>query len=238
MNGFDRSAERLGLHRGLALLVTGIGLLATSASADDSELCLAAAQDASRINDVPISVLYAVSLVETGRARNGELRPWPWTINVEGEGHWFEDRETALSFAQQTRDRGIRSFDVGCFQVNYRWHGENFVSIEQMFDPMANATYAASFLKELEAEKGDWSSAAGAYHSRNEEFAAGYRSRFDSFRQAAIAAGADERDQSAPLRLAGLRDVPSLPNRNDFPLLQQRDGIRSLGSLVTLSNGG
>jgi soluble lytic murein transglycosylase-like protein len=62
--------------------------------------------------------------------------------------------------------RGARSYDVGCFQINYRWHGQHFASLDQMFDPDANAAYAARFLSELYAEFGDWSRAAGAYHSR------------------------------------------------------------------------
>ena len=30
---------------------------------------------------------------------------------------------------------GQPSFDVGCFQLNYKWHGEHFASIDQMFEP-------------------------------------------------------------------------------------------------------
>ena len=200
---------------------------------------LLAARDAAQINTVPLSVLIAITQTETGRTSDGRTRPWPWTVNIEGEGHWFADRPTAVRFAEAAFDRGLRSFDIGCFQVNYRWHGENFVSIDQMFDPMANATYAAGFLTRLHAETGDWSAAAGAYHSRTEEFATRYRSRFDDFRAAAIAAGAD----AGTVVLASAEDVgegavPALPRVNSFPLLQKSAAPRALGSLVPLLTGG
>ena len=42
----------------------------------------------------------------------------------------------------------------------------NFPSLEAMFDPDTGADYAAHFLQSLYAERGDWSAAAGAYHSQ------------------------------------------------------------------------
>jgi hypothetical protein len=68
---------------------------------------------------------------------------------------------------------------VGCVQINYRWHGHAFPTLEDMFDPEWTATYAAQFLRTLYEERGDWSQAAGAYHSLTAEKAAIYRQRFD-----------------------------------------------------------
>ena len=48
-----------------------------------------------------------------------------------------------------------------------------------MFDPDVGAAYASQFLKSLHAERGDWSLAAGAYHSQTPERAGVYRARFD-----------------------------------------------------------
>ena len=72
---------------------------------------------------VPQDVLHAISLTETGRAQGGRLRPWPWAINREGKGFWFKNRDEALAFAKASLAEGRRSFDVGCFQINYHWHG-------------------------------------------------------------------------------------------------------------------
>ena len=124
-------------------------------------------------------MLHAISLTETGRPANGRLRPWPWAINREGKGFWFANRDEALAFAQGERRRRPPSFDVGCFQINYYWHGRNFPSLEAMFDPDIGADYAARFLKSLYVERGDWSAAAGAYHSQTPARAGVYRARFD-----------------------------------------------------------
>lgn len=146
---------------------------------DPSELCEQAIADGARRSGVPEAVLHAISLTETGRRVDGRLRPWPWAINREGQGFWFRSRDEALAFARESAAAGRRSFDVSCFQINYLWHGENFPSLESMFDLDAAADYAANFLKQLHAETGDWSMAAGAYHSRTPELATRYRARFD-----------------------------------------------------------
>lgn len=206
-------------------------------AADLPVICEQAAEQAARQMGVPVSVLKAISLTETGRNRNGEMRPWPWTVNMEGAGHWFETEDAARSFVYGHFKRGARSFDVGCFQINYKWHGENFASIDQMFDPLANALYAAKFLRSLHAETGDWSAAAGAYHSRTPEFADKYAARFDRFR-----AGLRHQDPG------GVPEIPDIvlaaagplrppePRVNRFPLLQAGSGA-GLGSLVPVGNG-
>jgi hypothetical protein len=147
--------------------------------ADPAALCLRAADAAAARMDVPRRVMRALTLTETGRPTQGRLRPWPWTVNMQGEGRWFDSRDAALAFALDRRAAGARSFDIGCFQINYLWHGRAFASVEAMFDPMANAAYAARFLRRLYAETGSWSRAAGAYHSRTPALAARYRTRFD-----------------------------------------------------------
>ncbi len=127
---------------------------------------------------MPLAVLRALTLTETGRRLDGANRPWAWTVNMEGEGRWFPDRRSAIAWVRERHARGARSYDVGCFQINQRWHGQEFASLEEMFDPQTNALYAARFLKSLKAEAGSWEGAAGFFHSRTPEFSARYRSRF------------------------------------------------------------
>jgi len=226
-----------------ALLPTA-SAAATSQSADPSGLCEAAALVASAQEGVPISVLTAISLNESGRKQGGSFRAWPWTVNMEGAGHWFDSPEEGLAYAQKEYDRGARSFDVGCFQINYRWHGEHFTSIAQMFDPLANALYAARFLRELYAEQGSWEGAAGAYHSRNPQFAEGYAARFSRFRGDFLNRNGETLPAIPDLQLAELTSagVSPLPfgqpeqRPNTFPLLQAGAGA-GFGSLVPISNG-
>lgn len=145
----------------------------------DAALCEQAIVAGARRGGVPVEVLHAIALTETGRKSAGRVRPYPWAINREGKGHWFKTRDEALAFAQASLAAGRRSFDVGCVQINYRWHGHAFPTLDDMFDPEWTATYAAQFLRTLFEERGDWSAAAGAYHSLTPDLAQTYRARFD-----------------------------------------------------------
>lgn len=151
---------------------------ARAARGPDAALCVAAADRAARARGVPSAVLRALTLTETGRRIDGRFEPWPWTVNIEGEGRWFASPAEALAWIERERARGTRSFDVGCFQLNHIWHGDAFPSVAAMFDPEANADYAARFLKGLHGETGDWTAAAGLYHSRTPQFRDRYAARF------------------------------------------------------------
>ncbi|HEX9858725.1 MAG TPA: lytic transglycosylase domain-containing protein, partial [Paracoccaceae bacterium] len=144
-----------------------------------------------------------------------------------GDGHWFATREEALAHAAVALDAGRRNLDLGCFQLNHRWHAGGFPSLEAMLDPAANALYAARFLQRLHETHGDWSRAAGAYHSNTPEFAERYRTRFDS-----LLAGLDGRTLAQPRAVAALA-----PRRNSFPLLRA-GAAGSGGSLVPLPDSG
>ncbi len=141
-------------------------------------ICDRAARQAAQREGVPLNVLRAITRVETGRTRSGQLEPWPWTINVRGKGYWFASEAEAKTYVFNIFKAGERSFDIGCFQVNYHWHGRAFSSIEEMFDPGANAAYAARFLNQLYTELGNWTAAVGAYHSRTRELAHAYTVRY------------------------------------------------------------
>ncbi len=102
---------------------------------------------------------------------------------MEGKGVWFDSREEAVAYARKHFERGARSFDMGCFQVNYKGHGSHFASLEAMMDPLINGRYAAKFLTAIHAEKGDWKLAAGRYHSATPKYATRYAARFARLRE-------------------------------------------------------
>ncbi len=204
----------------LVLALFGTASAARSDSNAIAAICDSAAAHVARESNVPLDVLRAISLTETGRKRGGALQPWPWTVNMEGVGKWFDDFASARSYVDRHFARGARSFDVGCFQINYKWHGRAFRSIDDMFDPITNARYAAKFLTELYEEFGDWSKAAGAYHSRTPKYARKYSARFDRIR-----AGLPEPAVADPPVIARLEPVqaPAVPDRpprkNTYPFL-------------------
>lgn len=204
-----------------AAFVLTLALLAAPAAAtapklqgvqgpDLAALCLAAADAAAEAEGIPPAVLRALTRTETGRSRGGKLQPWPWTVNMEGAGHWFDSRAEALAYVEREQARGARSFDVGCFQINHRWHGQHFASVDAMFDPAVNAAYAARFVRELYDETGDWSRAAGYFHSRTPQFYERYRSRFDRLLAAAEGEVGTVAASAAPRKpKTRLRDVAS-----------------------------
>lgn len=154
-----------------------------------AEVCEWAALRAAEEEGVPADILGALTLTETGRRLDGVVRPWAWSANSEGEGTWFDDPSSAIAFARDRLAQGRTNLDIGCFQLNYRWHGENFSSLEAMFDPLGNARYAARFLRNLYAETGSWRAAAGAFHSRTPVHANRYLARFDTLHQMLVQRG-------------------------------------------------
>ncbi len=231
--GFEYSFTRALCRAALGIAFVGSSFPSfASASMPIGKICDHAAQIAASESDVPLSVLRSITRTETGRTRAGTLQPWPWTVNMEGAGKWFETEDAARAYVFKHFKRGARSFDVGCFQINYRWHGEAFRSIDEMFDPVENARYAASFLAKLHNETNDWSEAAGAYHSRTPKYAKRYRTRFD---QILHAMDKNPVSPSSPNMELAYETQDSNPARiNRYPLLQQVSHNGSRGSLVPL----
>ena len=142
--------------------------------------CTAAIHDAEIRHDLPHGLLGAIAKTESGRpiASLGDVHAWPWTIDADGQGLFFESKAAAVAWARQGLDRGVRFMDIGCMQVNLQMHPGAFASIEDAFDPAANAEYAARYLRQLQAEAGgDWNVAVGLYHSHTPDLAAAYRER-------------------------------------------------------------
>jgi Transglycosylase SLT domain len=130
-----------------------------------------------RGSGIPPHLLSAISRVESGRRDpvTGDWHPWPWTVNAEGQGAFYDTKAEAVAAVRGLLARGVRSIDVGCMQVNLMHHPDAFPSLDVAFDPQANAAYAARFLKELYAQKGDWTRATAAYHSATPDIGADYQ---------------------------------------------------------------
>ena len=204
----------------------------TGATPDPAQICDSAAHYAAQQTGVPVSVLQAITRTETGRKKAGQFTPWPWTVNMEGKGVWFETLDEARAYVFSNFKRGARSFDVGCFQINYKWHHRAFSSIDEMFDPAANALYAARFLKSLHAEHGNWSDAAGSYHSRTPKHANRYKTVFEKHRRNAPAGAYP----GNALTVASAPPTPTEPRVNSYPLLLGSNSGARLGSLVPIGS--
>ena len=196
---------------------------AIGAQVDPALQCDYAAAAAAESSGVPIDILLAITRVETGRGDGAQ--PWPWTINADGQGNWYDTKEQAVAAATAHLTDGTGTFDAGCFQLNIRWHGDGFASLSDMFDPGRNAGYAAAFLLQLYQESGNWSDAVSAYHSRTPDLAESYLQKVRSVLDG----------PGAPALPTGDYAETSIQRENLFPLLQA-GAQGSNGSIVPLQS--
>ena len=120
---------------------------------------------------IPKGFLKAISLAESGRwdELNRENVVWPWTVTAKGQGRFFDTKAEAVAEVEFLMTEGVRNIDVGCMQVNLYYHDGAFESLEEALDPRANKAYAAAYLKNMYSATGDWTDAAGYYHSTTPE---------------------------------------------------------------------
>lgn len=156
-----------------AMLAASLGGAARADVADAvagpfaADSCGRAASSVEATAGLPSGLLHAIGLVETGRQNPlaGRRTAWPWAIDVGGQDHWYESPDAAIDAVRTLQAQGASSIDVGCFQINLLHHPNAFASLQDAFDPMANAAYAARFLLRLHAATGSWDQAIMQYHS-------------------------------------------------------------------------
>jgi soluble lytic murein transglycosylase-like protein len=116
---------------------------------------------AAQQNQIPLNILYSVALTETGH--KGALNPYD--MNVDGRAVHAVSLDEALAKVANERANGAKLIDIGCMQINLHWHGGDFASLEDMFNPTLNVGYAAAFLKQLRRQEGSWTLAVARYNA-------------------------------------------------------------------------
>ena len=116
---------------------------------------------ASQAHGVPLAVLYAVGLTETGQ--KGRLQPF--ALNVDGKAFFPHSLAEAVASVAKFKAGGAKFIDIGCMQINERFHGSKFSSLTDMFDTSRNVDYAARFLKELRSREATWTMAVARYNA-------------------------------------------------------------------------
>lgn len=186
-------------------------------------ICDVAAKRAARKHSQPLNILLGITRTETGRSVSGTLSPWHWAMSASGNGHWFGGRGKAPKVLRSYLGTQGQNIDIRCFQLDFRWHAENFASMEDKFHPLGKASFPARRLKEMYAKTRGRLSALAAYHSRTPEFASRYLDRFMTI-------------------LAGLSDHRTMPSSGllftrSF-VAQDLGGSRSPRSLMLLGVAG
>jgi len=134
-----------------------------------------------RIEQVPAEILYAIACAETGRRMSdGQIRAWPWALNVAGESRFYPSR--AAAYRDLTRELSEQlSIDIGLGQINWYWHRHRLGTAWQALDPYFNLHSAARLLKEQfdACQCNDWWTAVERYHAPSDtESAPERRSRY------------------------------------------------------------
>ncbi|MCM1324268.1 MAG: transglycosylase SLT domain-containing protein [Acetobacter sp.] len=148
----------------------------------DNELCAYAATLAEQEYAIKPHLLQTISMVESGRWDNklGKRTAWPWTVHANGKGHYYKSKAEAVAAVKAMQKQGFTNIDVGCMQINLKYHGNAFKSVEDAFEPEKNVSYSAKFLKQLyKRNKADWKKTAMHYHSKNWRKGTNYKNRLE-----------------------------------------------------------
>lgn len=121
-------------------------------------------------HQIPVDILYAVALAESGRAYRGENKPWPWALNIDGRSVYCESQRDAVHQAAQAIQFN-QPVDVGLMQVSWRWHQQRFTSIDESLEPLKNLDAGAMILYEQFEQTRDWWDAVGRYHDPGQDTA-------------------------------------------------------------------
>lgn len=146
-----------------------------------ADLCRLAIDKAEKTYGIKQNLLQTIASVESGRwnAKKGERVAWPWTAHANGKGYFFSSKAEAVAAVKAMQERGITNIDVGCMQINLKYHGSAFSSLDEAFEPEKNTAYGASFLKKLYSSRKDWTKTAMHYHSKNWQKGTNYKNRLE-----------------------------------------------------------
>jgi hypothetical protein len=118
--------------------------------------CYAWADVAEKAYDMPKGLMSAIVTQESG----GHA----YALNVDGKAYKYRTAEEA-GYAIQDMAQRAYEIDVGCGQLNIRWHGVKFKNLGALLNPHVNMSYAAWHLSVLYKQTGSWAKAAAHYHS-------------------------------------------------------------------------
>ena len=164
---------------GTLMTVAAWDATASTKAAVSADLCERAVLREERAQRIPSRLLHAISIAESGRWNKArkENAAWPWTVTSGGKGQYYPSKTAAIRAVQRLQRQGVRNIDVGCMQVNLKYHPKAFKSLSDAFDPAINARYAGRFLARLRQEKRSWVQAVKHYHSATRELHMRYRAK-------------------------------------------------------------
>ena len=132
----------------------------------NSKSCEIVIKNIENLTDIPENLLSSVGKAEAGRIlENNKHVIWPWTVNHAGKSLFFDTKKQMKKYVLKNVEKKDFNLDVGCMQINLKWHKNNFKKISDMLAIEPNVSYAASFLLQLKNKHGSWNKAIKHYHS-------------------------------------------------------------------------
>ena len=136
------------------------------ASVQTNLVCEKIIKNIESLTEIPEGLLLGIGKTEAGRIIDKkELKVWPWTVNHAGKSLFFDNKKQIKNYVLKHLSKGDNNLDVGCMQINLKWHKHNFKVVNDMISPEPNISYAASFLIQLKNKYGNWNEAIKHYHS-------------------------------------------------------------------------
>lgn len=153
------------MNRTLLLAVSSLislGGFAGSANAQATS-CPQLIADTEVRRQIPRGLLMAIAITESGVGG----APNPYAMNIAGRSYHARDFNDMANVINRNWQNGVRSIDVGCMQVNLRYHGHHFQHLTDLLNPTTNVEYGASYLIRLAADKGSWREGVMDYHNKS-----------------------------------------------------------------------
>ncbi|MPR05664.1 lytic transglycosylase domain-containing protein [Microvirga tunisiensis] len=122
--------------------------------------CLEWAEIAERYYRMPKGMM--VALIQNESRGNANA------LNIDGKAVLATSAEMAALIVV-ARSKTATQIDVGCGQINLKWHASGFKTLGTLLDPRINVSYAAWHLSNLQKQTGSWVKAAARYHSYKPE---------------------------------------------------------------------
>tara|TARA_B100000963_G_C22537024_1_gene630279 strand:+ start:239 stop:847 length:609 start_codon:yes stop_codon:yes gene_type:complete len=136
----------------------------TNLQSKEKNICNVLTEKYGKKYNLPNKLLTSIALVESGFKKNKNFYSWPWTLNVSGKSFYFDTKKEILNYLKNNI-REKKSMDVGCMQINTKYHLKNFKDLNQIIEPEENVKYAAKFLSDLYKKHRSWNEAIARYHS-------------------------------------------------------------------------
>ena len=184
-------------------------------SYQDTLQCEYLAKEAEVRYGLPENILLSISRVETGYLKvDGVRRAWPWTLNAGGDSAYFRTKDAALKSLEKRVKQGVTNIDIGCMQLNFRWHKKFFKNLSDMMSPEKNVDYGARFLNRLHKRHGSWEKAVKYYHSSKSKFNVKYYKKVRAVWK---------KENNEPSLKPILAAAVSKPESNKINILRQRE---------------